>query len=98
MHKPIYSIGMRKTEDNKLEIAIMPHIHSPNAHINIDGEEIDEVTVEPLANALKREVAKDENDSEAIRAKDAVRIKASEFSISKMLKHMNQIVKLPAGV
>jgi hypothetical protein len=77
MHKPIHTIAFRKTKNNELEIAIMPHLKSPDFSTSVDGESFNGITLEPFGHALKR-VSVAENP------KDILRIRNSVETISKL--------------
>ena len=80
MHQPIHTIAFRKTENNELEIAIMPHLKSPDFSTKINGEIINGITLEPFGHALKR-ISVEENP------RDALRIRNSLKTISGLREH-----------
>jgi hypothetical protein len=80
MHQPIHTIAFRKTKNNELEIAIMPHLKSPDFSANIDGEIIKGITLEPFGHALKR-VSVKENPGDNDRRRNSIE------TISRLRKH-----------
>ena len=72
MHQPIHTIAFRRTAENQLEIAIMPHIKSPDfSLIGLDGKNLDGITLEPFGHALKR-VAVKENPADEMRIRNSI--------------------------
>jgi hypothetical protein len=80
MHQPIHTIAFRKTENNELEIAIMPHLKSPDFSTKINGEIINGITLEPFGHALKR-VSVKENPGDNDRRRNSIE------TISRLRKH-----------
>jgi len=80
MHQPIHTIAFRRTENNELEIAIMPHLKSPDFSTSINGKIINGITLEPFGHALKRDSVKEN-------PRDALRIRNSVETISRLRKH-----------
>jgi hypothetical protein len=80
MHQPIHTIAFRRTQEDQLEIAIMPHLKSPDFSTSVNGKSFNGITLEPFGHALKR-VSVEENP------KDALRIRNSLETISRLREH-----------
>jgi hypothetical protein len=80
MHQPIHTIAFRRTPNDQLEIAIMPHLKSPDFSTSVNGKSFNGITLEPFGHALKR-VSVEENP------RDALRVRNSVETISRLRKH-----------